>query len=70
VPAVPARRIITLPGDGIGPEILAPTLEVLNELGDFASLLQPGSKRVCEGRLACAGGAKELEDHVPPARRC
>jgi 3-isopropylmalate dehydrogenase len=36
VPAVPARRIITLPGDGIGPEILAPTLEVLNELGDFA----------------------------------
>jgi 3-isopropylmalate dehydrogenase len=36
VPAVPARRIVTLPGDGIGPEILAPTLDVLNELGDFA----------------------------------
>jgi 3-isopropylmalate dehydrogenase len=35
VPAVPARRIVTLPGDGIGPEILAPTLEVLRELGDF-----------------------------------
>jgi 3-isopropylmalate dehydrogenase len=36
VPAVPARRIVTLPGDGIGPEILAPTLAVLNELGgDF-----------------------------------
>jgi 3-isopropylmalate dehydrogenase len=33
---VPARRIVTLPGDGIGPEILAPTLDVLNELGDFA----------------------------------
>ncbi|HEV7460257.1 MAG TPA: 3-isopropylmalate dehydrogenase [Solirubrobacteraceae bacterium] len=36
MPAVPARRIVTLPGDGIGPEILAPTLDVLNELGDFA----------------------------------
>jgi 3-isopropylmalate dehydrogenase len=36
VPAVPARRIVTLPGDGIGPEILAPTLDVLRALGDFA----------------------------------
>jgi 3-isopropylmalate dehydrogenase len=36
VPAVPARRIVTLPGDGIGPEILAPTLDILRELGDFA----------------------------------
>jgi 3-isopropylmalate dehydrogenase len=35
VPAVPARRIVTLPGDGIGPEILAPTLDLLRELGDF-----------------------------------
>ena len=35
MPAVPARRIVTLPGDGIGPEILAPTLAVLEELGDF-----------------------------------
>ena len=30
-----ARRIVTLPGDGIGPEVLAPTLDVLRELGDF-----------------------------------
>jgi 3-isopropylmalate dehydrogenase len=30
-----AHRIVTLPGDGIGPEILAPTLELLNTLGDF-----------------------------------
>jgi 3-isopropylmalate dehydrogenase len=30
-----AKRIVTLPGDGIGPEILAPTLEVLRALGDF-----------------------------------
>jgi 3-isopropylmalate dehydrogenase len=30
-----AQRIITLPGDGIGPEIMAPTLELLGSLGDF-----------------------------------
>jgi 3-isopropylmalate dehydrogenase len=30
-----AHRIVTLPGDGIGPEILAPALEVLRVLGDF-----------------------------------
>jgi 3-isopropylmalate dehydrogenase len=27
--------IVTLPGDGIGPEIIEPTLELLEELGDF-----------------------------------
>jgi 3-isopropylmalate dehydrogenase len=30
-----AHRIITLPGDGIGPEIMAPTLKLLHALGDF-----------------------------------
>jgi 3-isopropylmalate dehydrogenase len=30
-----AHQIVTLPGDGIGPEILAPTLEVLRAVGDF-----------------------------------
>jgi 3-isopropylmalate dehydrogenase len=30
-----AHRIVTLPGDGIGPEILAPALEVLRAVGDF-----------------------------------
>ncbi len=30
-----AQRIVTLPGDGIGPEIMAPTLELLDRLGDF-----------------------------------
>jgi 3-isopropylmalate dehydrogenase len=29
------HRIVTLPGDGIGPEIMAPTLELLRTLGDF-----------------------------------
>jgi 3-isopropylmalate dehydrogenase len=30
-----ARRVVTLPGDGIGPEIMAPALDVLARLGDF-----------------------------------
>jgi 3-isopropylmalate dehydrogenase len=30
------HRILTLPGDGIGPEIMAPTLELLQRLGDFS----------------------------------
>src|SRR4051794_9413728 len=30
-----AHRIAVLPGDGIGPEIAAPAIEVLRELGDF-----------------------------------
>jgi 3-isopropylmalate dehydrogenase len=29
------NRIVTLPGDGIGPEIMAPTLELLRALGEF-----------------------------------
>jgi len=29
------KQIVTLPGDGIGPEILAAAVEVLNTLGDF-----------------------------------
>jgi len=30
-----AHRIVTLPGDGIGPEIMAPALQVLRALGEF-----------------------------------
>jgi 3-isopropylmalate dehydrogenase len=30
-----AQRIVTLPGDGIGPEIMAPAVELLGRLGDF-----------------------------------
>jgi 3-isopropylmalate dehydrogenase len=29
------HHVVTLPGDGIGPEIMAPTLELLRKLGDF-----------------------------------
>ncbi len=30
-----AHHIVTLPGDGIGPEIMAPTLELLRAVGEF-----------------------------------
>src|SRR5271165_6995951 len=30
-----SHRIVTLPGDGIGPEIMAPTLAVLRAVGEF-----------------------------------
>jgi len=30
-----SARIVTLAGDGIGPEIMAPTLTLLGELGTF-----------------------------------
>lgn len=30
-----AHRIVTLPGDGIGPEIMAPAVELLGRLGEF-----------------------------------
>jgi len=30
-----AHRIVTLPGDGIGPEIMAPALELLRAMGEF-----------------------------------
>jgi 3-isopropylmalate dehydrogenase len=29
------HHVVTLPGDGIGPEIMAPTLDLLGRLGDF-----------------------------------
>jgi 3-isopropylmalate dehydrogenase len=30
-----SHHIVTLPGDGIGPEIMAPTVQLLRQLGDF-----------------------------------
>ncbi|HEX4109163.1 MAG TPA: 3-isopropylmalate dehydrogenase [Solirubrobacteraceae bacterium] len=30
-----STHIVTLPGDGIGPEVMAPTLELLRRVGDF-----------------------------------
>ncbi len=31
-----AHHIVTLPGDGIGPELIAPALRVLDAVGDFS----------------------------------
>ena len=58
------RRIVTLPGDGIGPEILAPTLDLLGRLGDFeweerpfggASIDAHGAALTDETLEACRG---------------
>ncbi len=58
-----AYRIVTLPGDGIGPEIMAPTLELLRALGDFefeehlfggASIDAHGTALTDEVLAACA----------------
>ncbi len=58
------HRIVTLPGDGIGPEIMAPTLELLNALGDFefaehlfggASIDAHGTALTDEVLAACRG---------------
>jgi 3-isopropylmalate dehydrogenase len=55
---VPAHRIVTLPGDGIGPEILAPTVDLLGRLGDFEF-----SERVFGGASIDAHGTA-LTDEV------
>ena len=57
-----SHRIVTLSGDGIGPEIMAPTLELLGKLGDFsfeehafggASIDQHGTALTDETLAAC-----------------
>jgi 3-isopropylmalate dehydrogenase len=59
-----SHHIITLPGDGIGPEIMAPTLELLGRLGDFefdeqlfggASIDAHGTALTDEVLAACRG---------------
>ncbi len=59
-----AQRIVTLPGDGIGPEIMAPTVELLQRLGDFdfeqhvfggASIDAHGTALTDEVLAACRG---------------
>ncbi len=58
------HRIVTLPGDGIGPEILAPALELLRAVGDFqfeshafggASIDLHGTALTDETLAACRG---------------
>jgi 3-isopropylmalate dehydrogenase len=59
-----AHHIVTLPGDGIGPEILAPTLELLRAVGEFqfeshpfggASIDLHGTALTDETLAACHG---------------
>jgi 3-isopropylmalate dehydrogenase len=59
-----AHHIVTLPGDGIGPEILAPALEVLRAVGEFqfeshpfggASIDLHGTALTDETLAACRG---------------
>ena len=48
-----AHRIVTLPGDGIGPEILAPALELLDSASaDFDDRGAPVRRRVDRRRTA------------------
>jgi 3-isopropylmalate dehydrogenase len=64
-----SHRIVTLPGDGIGPEILAPTLQVLDAVGDFsyeehafggASIDAHGTALTDEVLAACKGAGAVL----------
>ena len=59
-----AHRIVTLSGDGVGPEIMAPTLELLRAVGDFdfeehsfggASIDAHGTPLTDEVLAACRG---------------
>ncbi len=58
-----SKTIALLPGDGIGPEITAPTVELLNRLGDFAF-----EEHVFGGASIDAHGTA-LTDHVLDACR-
>jgi 3-isopropylmalate dehydrogenase len=57
------HRVVTLPGDGIGPEIMAPTVELLARLGDFEF-----DERVFGGASIDASGTA-LTDEVLDACR-
>ncbi|MCW3032757.1 MAG: leuB [Solirubrobacterales bacterium] len=57
------HRIVTLPGDGIGPEIVAPAVELLKRLGDFEF-----DERVFGGASIDASGTA-LTDEVLDACR-
>jgi 3-isopropylmalate dehydrogenase len=57
------NRVVTLPGDGIGPEIMAPTVELLARLGDFEF-----DERVFGGASIDASGTA-LTDEVLDACR-
>jgi len=62
-PPVPAHRIVTLPGDGIGPEIMAVALEALERLGEFEF-----SEHVFGGASIDAHGTSLTEETLAACR--
>jgi 3-isopropylmalate dehydrogenase len=58
-----AQRIVTLPGDGIGPEIMAPTVALLARLGDFEF-----DERVFGGASIDAHGTALTDDVLEACR--
>jgi len=59
-----SHHIVTLPGDGIGPEIMAPTLDLLGRLGDFEF-----EERVFGGASIDAHGTALTDDLLDACRR-
>jgi 3-isopropylmalate dehydrogenase len=59
-----SHHIVTLPGDGIGPEIMAPTLEILRTLGDFEF-----EQHVFGGASIDAHGSALTDDVLDACRR-
>jgi 3-isopropylmalate dehydrogenase len=59
-----SHHIVTLPGDGIGPEIMAPTLDLLGRLGDFEF-----EQHVFGGASIDAHGTALTDDVLAACRR-
>jgi 3-isopropylmalate dehydrogenase len=59
-----SHHIVTLPGDGIGPEIMAPTLDLLQRLGDFEF-----EEHVFGGASIDAHGTALTDDVLAACRR-
>ncbi len=59
-----AHRIVTLPGDGIGPEIMAPTLHLLRRFGEFEF-----EEHLFGGASIDAHGVALTEDVLAACRR-
>jgi 3-isopropylmalate dehydrogenase len=59
-----AHRIVTLPGDGIGPEIMAPALDVLRAVGEFQF-----EEHVFGGASIDAHGVALTDDVLDACRR-
>ena len=62
-------RIVTLPGDGIGPEIIAPALEVLDAVGDFDRRGAP-LRRCVDRRARHRAHRRDARPPARPPTRC